>query len=198
VPIVSLLRDCLRTLGSPSDDPSASTNEVFLVRTVVIVAFLDTDEYKGEFPFVPAHSAPAHRIAAEQHLAAIQRHASPTAPTGSATPAAPLAASRNPLGDHWKYNCSCCAALGTEPDNVHFLLEQLIHERDRQGVTNSVTQGQYMLSLLHGQLRTEVDTRTSQMPAITQAIRDQVATLDHHYAVALASCCSLDDTLLCH
>jgi hypothetical protein len=49
--IVSLLRDCLRTLGSPSKDPSASTNEVFLV---VIVTFLDTDEYKGEFPFVPA------------------------------------------------------------------------------------------------------------------------------------------------
>jgi hypothetical protein len=36
------------------------------------------------------------------------------------------------------------------------------------------------------------------MPAIAQAIRDQVATLDHHYAVALASCCSPDDTLLCH
>jgi hypothetical protein len=44
VPIVSLLRDCLRTLGSPSDDPGASTNEVFLV---VIVVFLDTDRCGG-------------------------------------------------------------------------------------------------------------------------------------------------------
>jgi hypothetical protein len=125
VPIISLLRDCLRTLGSPSDDSSASTNEVFLV---VIVAFLDTDEYKGAFPFVPAHRALALRIAAEQHLAAIQRHTRPAAPTGPATPAAPLAASRNPLGDHWKYDGSRCAALGTEPVNVHFWLEQLIPE----------------------------------------------------------------------
>jgi hypothetical protein len=36
------------------------------------------------------------------------------------------------------------------------------------------------------------------MPAIAQAICDQVATLDHHYAVALASCCCLDNNLLCH
>jgi hypothetical protein len=36
------------------------------------------------------------------------------------------------------------------------------------------------------------------MPAIAQAIRDQVVTLDHHYAVAHASCCSPDDNLLCH
>jgi hypothetical protein len=141
MPIVSLLLDCLRTLGSPSDDPSASTNEVFLV---VLVVSLDTDVYKGEFPFVPAHRAPALHIAGEQHLAAIQRHARPAAPTGPATPAAPLAASRNPLGDHWKYDGSRYSALGTEPVNVHRWLEQLIHEFDGQGVTNGVTQGQYM------------------------------------------------------
>jgi hypothetical protein len=76
----------------------------------------------GEFPFVPAHRAHALRIAgdspnfaAEQHLAAIQRHwhARPAAPTGArGAPAAPLAASRNPLGDHWKYDGSRFAALG--------------------------------------------------------------------------------------
>jgi hypothetical protein len=172
------------------------TNKVFLV---IIVAFLDTDKYKGEFPFVPAHSAPAPSIAAEQHLAAIQCHARPAAPTGQATPAAPLAASRNPLGDHWKYYCSPCTALGTDPVNVHFWLEQLIHKFN-QDVNNSVTQDQYMRSLLHGQLRTELDTRISQMPAIAQAISDQVATLDHHYTVALASCCCPNNTpaLLCH
>jgi hypothetical protein len=68
-----------------ADDPSAaSTNEVF---HVVIVAFLDTDEYKGEFPFVPAHRAPALRIAAEQHLAAMIQH-------HWATPAQPRPARR--------------------------------------------------------------------------------------------------------
>jgi hypothetical protein len=91
-----------------------------------------------------------------------------------------------------------CAALGTEPVTVYFWLEQLISEFNGQGVTNSVTQGQFMRRLLHGPLRTELDTRISQMPEIAQAIRDQVATLDHHYAVALASCYNPDDTLLCH
>jgi hypothetical protein len=99
---------------------------------------------------------------------------------------------------HGIYHGSRCAALGTEPVNVHFWLEQIIHEFHGQGIANGVTQGQYMRRLLHGQLRTELDTRISQMPAIAQAIRDQVATLDHHYAVALASCCSHDDNLLCH
>ncbi len=55
----------------------------------------------------------------------------------------------------------------------------------------------YMHSLLHGQRRTELDTRILQMPTIAQAIRDQVAALDHHYAVALASCCCPDNNLLC-
>lgn len=195
VPIAGLLRNCLSELGAPTDDPTDPTSEVFLV---IIAAVLETDEYIAEFPFVAANRVPALRITAEQHLVAIQRHARPAAPSGPAPPAAPLAASRNPLADHWKYDGSRCAALGTEPVNVHFWLEQIIHEFDGQGVTNSVTQGQYMRRLLHGQLRTELDTRISQMPALAQAIRDQVATLDHHYAVALASCCSPDDNLLCH
>ena len=194
-PLASLLRDCLRTLGSPTDDPCDPTAEVFLV---VIAAALSTDEYKDEFPFVPAHRVRILRLTADEHLAKLQRHTRPVAPLGPASPAAPLSASRNPLGDHWQYDGTRCAALGTEPVNVHFWLEQIIHEFDGQGVTNSVTQGQYMRRLLHGQLRTELDTRISQMPAIAQAIRDQVATLDHHYAVALASCCSPDDNLLCH
>jgi hypothetical protein len=96
----------------------------------------------------------------------LQRHARSAAPTGPAPPAAPLPASRNPLGHHWKYDGSRCAAFGTDPVNLHIWLEQIIHEFDGQGVTNSVTQGRYMRRLLHGQLRTELDTRISQMPAI--------------------------------
>ena len=80
------------------------------------------------------------------------------------------------------------AALGSEAVTVHFWLGKLIRKFNGQGVNNSVTQGHFMRRPLHGQLCTELDTRISQMPDIAQAIQDQVTTLDHHYAVALASC----------
>jgi hypothetical protein len=101
--IANLLRDCLHELGSPTDDPSDMASEVFLV---VIAAVLETNKYTAEFPFVAANCVPALRIAAEQHLAALQRHARPAATPGPAPPAAPLAASSNPLADHWKYDGS--------------------------------------------------------------------------------------------
>jgi hypothetical protein len=144
-------------------------SEVF---PVVIAAVLETNKYTVEFPFVAAHRVPTFRIAAEQHLVALKHHTCPAAPPVPASPAAPLAASRNPLADHWKYDGSQSrfAALGAEPVNVHFWLEQIIHEFHGQGIANGVTQGQYMRRLLHGQLRTELDIRISQMHAIAQVI----------------------------
>jgi hypothetical protein len=37
-------------------------------------------------------------------------------------------------------------------------LEQLIHEFNSQGIINSVTQGQLMRRLLHGKIRSELDS----------------------------------------
>jgi hypothetical protein len=71
-PITNLLRHCIRALGAPSDDLSASSAEVPLL---IIIDLLDRDEqtYTAEIPFLPANRVPALRIAAEQYLAAIQR-----------------------------------------------------------------------------------------------------------------------------
>jgi hypothetical protein len=105
--VPNLLRDCLRKLGSPTDDPRDMASEVFLV---INAAVIETNEYTARFPFVAANRVPALRIAAEQHLMPLQSHARPAAPLGPAppaAPAAPLAASRrrNPLADsdEWKY-----------------------------------------------------------------------------------------------
>ena len=106
------------------------------------------------------------RVTAAQYLKNIRDNRVAAVPTGPATPALTPAAMRNPLGDHWKYDGSRCAALGPEPVTVHFWLEQLIRKFNGQGVTNSVTQGQFMRRLLHGQLRSELDISImiSQMP----------------------------------
>jgi hypothetical protein len=98
-------------------------SEVFFV---LIAGVLKTNEYTPEFPFVAANCVSALRIAAKQHLVALQRHARPAAHPCQAPPAVPLAALRNSLSYHWKYNGSHCAALGTESANVHFWLEQII------------------------------------------------------------------------
>jgi hypothetical protein len=154
VPIANLLRDCLRELDSPTrtDDPSDSdmarrslpdSSWSLLPRPSKPTTIRNFSRLWPRIPSPPSVLPPNNT--------SWPFNATPAAPPGRllAPPAAPLAASRNPLADHWKYDGSRCAALGTEPVSVHFWLEQIIHEFHGQGVANGVTQGQDMRRLLH-------------------------------------------------
>ena len=199
--ISQLLMHCVRAVGSTagSNSPSDPLHEAALV---VIVELLRTDPaaFKAEFRFVPETRYPAIKAAAETYLAITVRH-NRAISSGSEAPASNTTttlALRNPLGDNWKYDGSHCAALGHEPVTVHFWLEQLIREFQGQGITCSVNQGHLMRRLLHGQLRTELLTRISQMPEVAAAVAKGTATLDNHYALALVSCYNPDDILRCY
>ena len=173
VPILSLLRQCLGTIGVQGAPLTHPDNEVALE---LLLDFLDAAEQgrvDDNIAFVPAARYAALRMAATRARSSIPR-SQPPPPLPQLSSSAAAARPRLPLNvELWSFDGHICKAIGPDPIPVQYWVERLADELAGQGFTQTdhgITQGHFLRQLLKPPLSDTLITKIALLPAVDAAI----------------------------